>query len=62
METYLFHCENMVMTSAYARPPVHSLGVGVKKVSRVGKGVPDIYVAFRFGLKLTFLGTTNEVA
>ena len=42
--------------------PVHTLGVGVKKLSRVGKGVPKIYVAFRFGLKLTILGAANGVA
>ena len=31
-----------------SRPPVQTLGVGVKKLSRLRKGVPDIYVAFRF--------------
>ena len=36
-----------------------SPGVGVKKLSRVGKGVPDIYVVFRFGAKLTILGATD---
>ena len=29
------------------------------KLSREGKGVPDIDVAFRFGTKLTMLGATN---
>ena len=29
------------------------------KLSREGKGVPDIEVAFRFGTKLTMLGATN---
>ena len=33
----------------------------LRKVSRVGKGVPDIDVAFRFGAKLTILGATNGV-
>ena len=36
-----------------------SPGVGVKKLRRVGKGVPDIYVVFRFGAKLTILEVTN---
>ena len=32
------------------------------QLSRVGKGVPDVDVAFRFGAKLTILGATNGVA
>ena len=32
---------------------------GVKILSRVGRGVSDKYVAFRFGAKLTILGATN---
>ena len=31
----------------------------LEKLSRVGKGVSDIDVAFRFGTKLTMLGATN---
>ena len=30
-----------------------------KKLIRVGKWVPDMYVAFRFGAKLTILEATN---
>ena len=33
-----------------------------KKLSGVGKGVPDIYVAFRFGAKPTILWVTNGIA
>ena len=32
------------------------------QLSRVGKGVPDVDVAFRFGAKLTILGATNGIA
>lgn len=45
------------------RPPsVQPLRVGVKKLYRVGRGIPDAYLAFRFGAKLTILGATNGVA
>ena len=54
--------KNLVMSSAYARPPVHYLELGIKKLSRVGKGAQDINVAFQFGSKLTILGATNGVA
>ena len=55
--------EYLVMTPAdVVRPSVQTLEVGVKKLSRVGKGVPDMYVAFRFGAKLIILGATNGVA
>ena len=33
-------------------PPVLSLGLGGKKTRRVGKGVPDMYVAIRFWRKI----------
>ena len=48
------------MTSAYARCPSvrTTLGVWGKKLSRIWRGVPDVYVAFRFGAKLTILGAT----
>ena len=38
------------------RPSIRTMRVGVKKLSRVGKGVPDTYDAFRFGAKFTFRG------
>ena len=41
---------------------VQTLGVGVKKFSRVGMGVPGIYIAVWFGAKLTILWATNGVA
>ena len=43
------------MTSAYDR-------TYKKKLSRVAKGIPDVYLAFRFGAKWTILGATNRVA
>ena len=50
------------MTSEYESLPVQTLGVEVKRFSGEGKRVLDIYVAFRFGEKLTILGATNGVA
>ena len=51
------------MTSAFTvRLPVQTLEVEVENLIRVGKGVPDIYFAFRFGAKLTIFGVTNGVA
>ena len=50
------------MTSEYESLPVQTLGVEVKRLSGEGKRVLDIYVAFRFGEKLTILGATNGVA
>lgn len=40
--------ENLVMTSAYTRTYVQTMGEGVERLSRVGKGVLDMHVAFRF--------------
>ena len=40
-----------VLTSVYDQPPVQTLGVGVKTLNWVGKGIPDVYLAF--------LGATN---
>ena len=37
--------------------PYNSGGRG-KKLSRIGRGVSDVYVAFHFGAKLTILGAT----
>ena len=31
------------------RPSAETVRVGVKKLSRVGKGIPDVYRAIRFG-------------
>ena len=46
--------ENLVMTSAYERPFVQTVGVGANKTQkgREGKNVPDIFVAFRFGANI----------
>lgn len=50
------------MTSAYASPFTHTLSrVRGKILSRTGKGVPDVDVAFRFAAKLTLLGATNGI-
>ena len=50
------------MTSAYACPSTRTLStVRGKILSRVGKGVPGVDVAFRFGAKLTLLGATNGI-
>ena len=52
---------NSVMTSVYAFP--YTLwGLGVKSLSRVGKGVSDMTLRFVYGAKLTIFGTTNGVA
>ena len=55
--------ENLVMTSACARPSARtdSCSRG-KKLSREWNRVLDMYVAFHFGAKLTHLGGTNGVA
>ena len=39
-----------------------TLGVGLKKLSRVGKGIPDMYIVFRFGAKIAIFRATNGVA
>ena len=53
--------ENLVMTSAYARTTVRpDSGSRGKKLSRVGKWVPDMYVAFRFGAKWTIFNRGNK--
>ena len=44
------------------RPSVQTLKVGVKKLRRAEKGNPDVYLAFRCGVKSTILGTTNGFA
>ena len=46
--------ENLVMASAYERPFVQTMGVGVNKTQqgREGKDFPDIFVAFRFGANI----------
>ena len=51
----LLMSENLVMASASARTTVRTYSEGgVKKnFSRVGKEVPDIHLAFRFGQNLT---------
>ena len=50
------------MTSAYACRSTRKLSrVRDKILSRVGKGVPEVNVAFRFGAKLTLLGATNGI-
>ena len=55
--------ENLVRASAYARTTVRTdSGLGIKNLSRVGNGVPDMYVAFCFGSKLAILGATNGFA
>ena len=36
--------------------------VVVKKLNKVGKGMLEVYLAFRFGAKLTSLGATNIFA
>ena len=52
---------NSVMTSVYAFP--YTLWeLGVKSLSRVGKGVSDMTLRFVYGAKLTIFGTTNGVA
>ena len=61
--------ENLVMTSGVT-PFVRLWGYTVrtdsggrvKKFSRVGMGVPGIYIAVWFGAKLTILWATNGVA
>ena len=50
--------ENLAMTSAYARSLSGSRG---RKLRKVGTGVSDKAVAFRFSPKLTILGETNGV-
>ena len=54
METYR-RPKNWEMTSAHVGPSASTLfeGRGKKIFSRVGKGVQDVDVAFRFGSKLT---------
>ena len=43
----------MVMTSAYAQKTIRTDADGSgKKLSRVGKGILDVYLAFCFGAKL----------
>ena len=52
------------MTSAYDRPATactDSEGRG-KKLSRAGKGNPDVSLAFRCGAKFTILRATNGFA
>ena len=44
------------------RPPLQTLRVGVKTLSIVGKGITDVYLAFRFETKLTILLATSGVA
>ena len=36
--------------------------VVVKELNKVGKGMLEVYLAFRFGAKLTRLGATNIFA
>ena len=50
--------ENLSMLESLLSRQYFPWGRG-KKLNRVGKGVPDIYVVFRFGAKLTILGATN---
>ena len=54
--------ENFYMMSVYVHPHIQTLGVGVKVLGRVEKGVRDMYIVFCFGKKLTFSGATNGVA
>ena len=39
---------------------IRTLRVGVKNLTRVGKGIQDVYLAFLFGAKLTILGATKQ--
>ena len=51
--------------SVYDRTPnarTDSESRGKKKLYRVAKGIPDVYLAFSFGAKLTILVATNGVA
>ena len=56
METY--RCQKIWLWRQRTpkRLSVRTVRVGIKKLSRVGKRVPDTYFAFRFGAKLTFRG------
>ena len=40
----------------------YRLRAGLKTLSIVGKGITDVYLAFRFETKLTILVATNGVA
>ena len=44
--------ENLVMSSAYARPPFRLYTLRGRNLSRVGKGVANMYVSFRFWSKI----------
>ena len=49
------------MRSAYDQKTVRTDTEGRgPKLSRVGKGIPDGYLAFGFGAKINILGATNE--
>ena len=49
------------MRSAYAQKTVRADAEGRgAKLSRVGKGIPDGYLAFGFGAKLNTLGAVNR--
>ena len=52
----------MVITSAYGPVRPYNSWGRVKKLSRVGKGIPDMYIEFRFGAKITIFRATNGVA
>ena len=54
---------NLVRRSAYAQKTVRTDAEGRgAKLSRVGKGIPNAYLAFGFGAKLNILGATSRVA
>lgn len=55
--------ENLLMTSVHARKTIRTDAEGrSKKLSRVGKGMLEVYLAFRFGAKVTIFGATSVVA
>lgn len=51
--------ENLLLTSVHARTDAEGRS---KKLSRVGKGMLEVYLAFRFGAKVTIFGATSVVA
>ena len=54
-------CQKIWLWSQRTRPPVQILGVEGYKLSKVGKGVPDMHVAFRFRRKNShFMGNQRR--
>ena len=55
--------ENLYMTPAHARKTISTDAEGRgKKLSRVGKGILNVYLVFCFGVKVTIFGATSVVA